>query len=70
MRGNINNNYKCKICRNTGKKFQYGGYHKYDNLETRHWYREVECNCVEITNLTTEEDLNNNLMRIEVKNNV
>ena len=63
----MNNNYKCKFCRDTGEKLQYGGYYKEDYLTITYHYDKVECDCVKTT---TEEDLNNNLMRIEVKNNV
>lgn len=66
----MNNNYKCKICRDTGKKLQFRDYYKEDYLTITYQYDKVECDCIQITNLTTEEDLNNNLMRIEVKINV
>jgi hypothetical protein len=66
----MSNNYKCKICKDTGIKFKYDGIYKLHSNDTIPKHHETECDCVEITDLTTEEDLNNNAMRIEVKINI
>lgn len=66
----MNNNYKCKICRDTSKKLRYNGIKFFSVFHVTHYYDEIECDCIQITNLTTEKDLNNNLMRIEIKINV